>query len=200
MWSGSDWCDHDAQKRDAVRYSGCCGRQVGGRRLGGQRRTATHPWDFSSRPYGSTRYRQSQRRVSYFSGDLSIPTDLQDVVTGPMRVTRRPYRDSVVGNQQFRDYPDGSVDFLYRYPGRIPLVMLDEEIHTGWDGRIYRYAPKGWQQGAAQCDPVIYTWLQLKNKDTGAFPALTGSVDSLIGPTRRVRVIWSLQRPPTPGS
>jgi hypothetical protein len=117
-------------------------------------------------------------------------------VTGAWRVTRKPFTDSIPGNQQFRENPDSSLDFIYKYPGRIPLVMLDEEIHTGWDGRVYPTAPRGWQQASAHCEPYIYTWLQQKElrSTRGSFDALSGSViKTLPNTNHRIRVIWSLQ-------
>jgi hypothetical protein len=161
-------------------------------------RVSTQTWDFSHLPPYSKPYQIDQRRVSYYSGDIEIPTDRYGTVTGPMQATRRVFSDSAPGNQQFIDRPDSSFDFVYQYPGRTPLIMLDEEIHIGWDGRRYVTATRGWQQASAHCDPYIQTWVQQTGlrSTKGTFTTLTGSVDKTIpGTTHRVRVLWSLERP-----
>ena len=161
------------------------------------RRIGTQTWDYSKQPAAGEPFRMKQKRVSYYSGDLKVPADRGPVPAG-LQAKRRRFADSTPGNQRLVSFDDGSIDFQYTYPGRIPLVMVKEEIYFGWDGRRVPLVTPEWQESTAHCDPYIKEWVpRALSTSRGQLPAFSGSVDKTVpGTNRRIVVVWDLKPPP----
>ena len=156
-------------------------------------RVATQTWSYVHRPPHSTPYREDTRRTTYVSGRLINRTSDDTTTAAP---SPKPITDIIKADQRVQDYTDGSMDVVYRYPHRIPVTILEEVTHIGWDGKSYRETPR-WRQGSVQCEPHVLVWSQQTRlrQTQGSFDGLSGDIRrQLPGTGRWIWIRWNLQR------